>query len=130
MRSLALLLLCTIVSAAETELVLAKVTAYCPCTICCSPSADGTTSTGLKTDRHPYGIAADPRALPYGTRVRVPGYLEVSRPGEWFTVDDTGGDMRRSWEDEKVIHIDVRYRNHAWAKRWGTQWLWIEVVRQ
>lgn len=47
-----------------------------------------------------YGIAADPRALPYGSALRIPGYGD-------FPVDDTGGRMRRSWESG-VVHLDLR----------------------
>ncbi len=129
MRSLVLFLLCLALHGADVEQVWAKVTAYCPCDICC-PGGERVTSTGLQTDRHPYGIAADPRALPYGSVVRVPGYLEQSFPGEWWEVDDTGGAMRQSWEREDVVHLDVRFKNHAWARRWGVRWMWIEVVRQ
>ncbi len=105
----------------------ALVTSYdAPCEICC-PGGTGVTSTGLKVGRHPYGIAADPSLLPYGTRVHVPGYLEVSHPGEFFTVDDTGGAMRQDAR-KGILHLDLRVRSHSTARQWGARWMWVEIL--
>jgi 3D (Asp-Asp-Asp) domain-containing protein len=96
----------------------AQVTAYCPCARCCGYSAHGRTSLG-KSAWQP-GLAADPRALPYGTRIGISGYGIA-------TVDDTGGAMRRNWSDRGVTHIDVRMKWHADARRWGKRWMKVRV---
>lgn len=59
----------------------ATVTAYCPGPCCCGRWSDGKTSTGR--DAGTPGAAVDPRRIPYGTVLRVPGYGVV-------TADDTG----------------------------------------
>lgn len=51
--------------------------------------------------REVYGIAADPRAIPYGTTLHVAGYGV-------FPVDDTGGAMRQAWRRSRTIHLDLR----------------------
>src|ERR1043165_2988103 len=104
----------------------ATVTAYCPCSICCS-TRTGVTSTGLSTDSHPYGVAADPGMLPPGSEVHVAGYKTASAPGSLRTVDDTGGTMRQAAR-RGVLHIDVRFVSHSTARRWGVQERWIYVV--
>ncbi len=114
--------------------VWAKVTAYTPWDAIDKNSGyqDGYTSIMKDTRVEPYGIAADTRILPYGTKIYVPGYFEsllrnkTNRPNEMTVVDDTGAYMRRSW-DRGIIHIDVRYRTSAAAKKWGTRWMYIFV---
>jgi len=96
----------------------AMVTAYCPCARCCGSFANGRTSTGASAWRP--GLAAAPLALPYGTRVFVPGY-GVS------AVDDTGGAMRRSWQVRGQLHIDVRMNYHHEARVWGVQYLHVRI---
>jgi 3D (Asp-Asp-Asp) domain-containing protein len=94
----------------------AKVTAYCPCSKCCGKDADGVTSKGV--DANLPGIAADPKRVPYGTVLNVPGYGSA-------VVDDTGGAMRRS----TVVHLDVRFKTHQEALNWGVKELAVEIVR-
>lgn len=89
---------------------------------------DGFTATMVNTrstnPNHIYGIAADPRVLPYGTRIYVPGYWEAlqrnrtSRPTEMMRVDDTGGTMRQNWSRHRIIHIDLRFRTQRGALNW------------
>jgi len=96
----------------------AMVTAYCPCARCCGSFADGRTSIGKSAWRP--GLAAAPQALPYGTRIFVPGY-------GLSEVDDTGGAMRRSWRTRGQIHIDVRMNYHYEARVWGVQYLNVRI---
>ena len=97
-----------------------KVTAYCCCSICCEKwSGGGVTSTGR--DASLPGAAADPRVLPYGTVLDIPG-IGVR------AIDDTGGAMRKSAR-KQAIHIDVRMATHAEARAWGVRWLEVGVVR-
>jgi len=119
----------------------AQVTAYCPCKICCGKTPDdpayGITSRQVNVlsgdPNDAYGIAADPRAIPYGTFVYIPGYWESIQNNKTFVptqlpyVDDTGGAMRQSWEQRGVIHLDVRYRTHKAARTWGVRMMQVFV---
>ena len=106
------------------------VTAYCPCATCCgwkinrsgnpvynygpnkgSRKKIGYTSTGTKADIGT--IAADPRALPYGTRLEIPGY-------GFGIVEDTGGALRGS-------HIDIFFHSHQEAMRWGVKNIEVKI---
>lgn len=98
--------------------VMAIVTAYCPCERCCGRSSPGKTSRG-KSAWTP-GLAADPNAIPYGTRVFIPNY-------GLYAVDDTGGAMRRSWRRGGKIHIDIRMTYHWEAKKWGRRLLKVRI---
>ena len=110
--------------------VTALVTAYCPCAICCGSSADGRT----RSNRSAYqpGIAV---AEPVYQRVRsskgsyhVPGYFFESFPGKSWTPDDTGSAMLDSYASG-VLHIDVRYQNHAWALSKGVRTGTVFLIR-
>jgi len=75
----------------------------------------------------PYGVACDQFFLPFGSRVRVPGYMDKSYPDAFWTVDDTGGRLRQSWRLHATPHLDVRFKTEWSAIRWGTRWLDIEI---
>jgi len=96
-----------------------KVTAYCPCPKCCGKYADGKTSIGHNA-RTTLGVAADPKLIPYKTLLVIPGIGTRE-------VDDTGGAMRKSAK-EGIYHIDVRFHNHEEAKKFGVQWLNVEIL--
>lgn len=101
-----------------------KVTAYCPCSICCEKSPHdknyGVTAKGTNAFV-PNGVAADFGLLPAGTKVSIPKVgLKV--------VDDTGRDMRTAAR-QGVYHIDVRFKNHSDAQRFGSRWLNVTVIR-
>jgi len=96
-----------------------KVTAYCPCKKCCGKYADGKTSTN-RNAWTTLGVAADPKLLPYGTKLKIPG-VGIRE------VDDTGGAMRRSAE-KGIYHIDVRFHDHEEAKKFGVKWLDVTVL--
>lgn len=108
----------------------AKVTGYCPCSICCGIHADGKTSTMVNTKsgkpEDAYGYAVDPRAIPYNTKIYVPGYWEslqrnkTFRPKSHLKTDDCGGAMRQSYDDG-IVHIDCRFVTHKAAKKWGVR---------
>lgn len=99
-----------------------KVTAYCLCRICCGKWADlSERKTSIGDDAKKYdGVAADPKLLPYRTRLEIPG-LGVKE------VDDTGGGMRQSAK-KGIYHIDVRMPSHEAALRWGVRWLEVIVL--
>ncbi len=108
--------------ASHSHFVLAVVTAYDPGVCCCGPDAVGLTSTGLSCEDHPRGIAVDPKCIPYGTRIAVPGYGVA-------IADDTGGAMRQDWK-QGVVHIDLRMPSHSEAKSFGIKHMYIEIEDQ
>ena len=94
-----------------------KVTAYCPCKKCCGKFANGKTATGKNA--YLPGVAADPKLLPYGTKLEIPGVgIRI--------VDDTGGAMRAAGK-KGIYHIDVRMETHQEAKKFGVKWLNVKV---
>ena len=107
--------------AAEGRWALAIATAYCPCARCCD--GDGITATGTRCAERPYGIAVDPRWIAYGTRIWIPsgyGYLDQTLTTDrWLTADDTGAAMRTT--SNTTLRIDLRYRTHASARRFGVR---------
>jgi 3D (Asp-Asp-Asp) domain-containing protein len=101
--------------------VTATVTAYTPYRSCCGRWADGRTST-MKRSRNELGCAADPRAVPYGTFVKIPG-------AGIREVDDTGRAMKRSWRRGRY-HLDVRFLRRQRALKWGRKRLRVELWRK
>ncbi|MCE5278590.1 MAG: 3D domain-containing protein [Planctomycetaceae bacterium] len=96
-----------------------RVTAYCPCCDCCGPRARGVTANGThiwKTDG--YFLAADP-AIPFGTRLSVPGYA-MDRP---VPVLDRGRAVTTDC-------VDVYFADHRTAKRWGVRWLDVKIYNR
>ena len=93
----------------------AKVTAYCPCEICCEEFADGKTSTG--TSAYERGCAVDPKKIPYGTILEIDGYGLVR-------ADDIGGAMT-SYDG---IQIDLRFLTHEEALEWGKKYMEIKEL--
>lgn len=89
-------------------------TAYCPCEKCCGKS-DGITATGVKAKAR-HTIAADPKFLPYGTKV-------LFDCNEWV-VEDCGGAIKGG------NRIDIFFDTHQEAVNFGKQTftIWIEEV--
>ena len=86
-------------------------TAYAPTAEQCDDTP-GDTATGTDA-RRLYGIAADPRAVPYGTVLRVPGYGDAP-------VDDTGGAMRQNWA-RGIVHLDLRIPLRRYDGQWRSE---------
>jgi 3D (Asp-Asp-Asp) domain-containing protein len=104
-------------SAPRGRLVRMRVTAYCPCDVCCGPLAQGITASGhrVSADNGRF-VAADP-ALKFGTRLVVPGY-NAGRP---VRVLDRGGAIRgRS--------LDVYFDSHDRAREWGVRYLPVSIL--
>lgn len=87
------------------------VTAYSPDARSCGDSADGITATlhsvwtnGFKL------VAADPKLLPYGSMLTVPGYDN----GQVVPVLDCGGAI-------KGRRLDVLFPTHEQARAWGVR---------
>ena len=98
------------------RIVRMRVTAYCPCRICCGRWADvpmekRRLSGGrrlLPLIRAGRGFVAADKRVPFGTRVIVPGYAG----GEPVPVLDRGGKIRGK-------KLDVFFPSHTEALRWG-----------
>ena len=94
-----------------------KVTAYCPCRICCGPGACGLTATSHKIVAGDKIVAVDPCVIPLGSTVILDGrsYLAL----------DTGGAI-------KGRHIDLLMTGpgaHQRARRWGQKWKTVTILK-
>ncbi len=61
------------------------------------------------------------------------GYLDRSRKTDddrQFTVDDTGGYLRTQTRRTDVVHIDLRFKYHSSAKRFGRRLITIYVWKE
>jgi len=96
-----------------------------------------------KTDvrETPYGIAVPVLRtergnlrpmLPFGTQIIIPagqGYLDQSKPNDRiFKVDDTGNGKEYFKTKNGMMHIDLRYMQTEWAKKWGTKTIKVFIV--
>lgn len=94
-----------------------KVTAYSPDAASCGDSADGITATLHHVTTNDFRlVASDPRILPYGSMISVPGYDE----GNVVPVLDCGGAIKGN-------RLDVLYPTHALARKWGVKFLDVTV---
>ncbi len=106
-------------SAGRAHIVWLEVTGYCPCEKCCGPHAQGVTASGKPVSYHDgIFVAADPSVLPFGTRVRVPGYHDAAVA----EVIDKGSAITGQ-------RLDVFFPTHEQAEEWGRQWLAVRVER-
>ena len=82
------------------------VTAYCPCSQCCGPYANGITASG-KTAKAKHTIAVDAYnpIVPMGTKVLIEGIT--------YTVEDTGN-LNHYGND-----FDIFYAHHSDTSQWG-----------
>jgi len=95
------------------------VTAYCPCRICCGKHANGKTAT-MSSAWEP-GAAVDPKVIPHGSRIDVPGYKRgPNKNGSWIKADDSGSAIKGN-------KIDLRFDTHQEAKEWGRKWLVVRI---
>jgi 3D (Asp-Asp-Asp) domain-containing protein len=94
-----------------------EVTAYCACTKCCGPNAQGITASGLHVS-HNNGrfVAADTDVLAMYSKVIVPGYDREPVP-----VIDRGGAI-------KGYKLDLYFPTHEEALQWGRQWVDVTVI--
>ena len=97
-------------SAAEKEVgdSLGKVwvTAYCPCSQCCGPYANGITASGRKAKaKHTIAVDAYNPIVPMGTKVVIEGIT--------YTVEDTGN-LNHYGND-----FDIFFARHSDTGQWG-----------
>jgi 3D (Asp-Asp-Asp) domain-containing protein len=97
--------------------ILMEVTAYCPCTKCCGPKAQGMTASGKPVSYNAGRfVAADTSKLPFGTKLSIPGY-HAEQPVE---VIDRGGAIKGN-------KLDVFFATHQEALKWGRQKLMVTI---
>ena len=111
------ILLAAMLVTGEAEVV--RVTAYCPCRICCGKWADGITASGQPVTANGGKFVAAPRGVPFGTMVVVPGYSG----GRAVPVLDRGGAI-------KGKRLDVFYPTHKEALRWGVRYLVVKMEKE
>lgn len=100
-----------------SKVLLMKVTGYSPDSRSCGEFADGQTATlhsvwtnGMRL------VAADPRVLPYGSMLTVPGYAD----DEIVPVLDCGGAI-------KGARLDLLFPTHQVALGWGVRTVRVVV---
>ena len=101
----------------KTYRVLARVSAYCPCAKCCGVM-DGRTASN--TNAWKPGVAADWSWLPRGTKVQIPGYGA-------HLIDDKGGLLKRRHWKCGTPRLDIRFKYHWTARRWGIKYITVTV---
>lgn len=104
-------------AAPKTHQVMMEVTAYCPCTKCCGPKAQGITASGKLISYNAGRFVAADRSMPFGTKLIIPGYHNA-KPVE---VLDRGGAIKGN-------KLDVFFPTHKEALQWGRQHVMVTVV--
>ncbi len=99
----------TNVTSASGTTKIFKVTAYCPCAICCGKTT-GYTSSGAKA-RANHTVAASAQYA-FGTKLII--------NGAEYTVEDRGGAISGN-------RIDIFMNSHAEALAWGVKYLPVQV---
>ncbi len=87
-----------------------RLTAYCPCSICCGKT-DGITSTGTQATAG-RTIAVDPEQIPYGSEVVINEHTYIA--------EDCGGAINGN-------KIDIYFDTHEEAIAFGVQYADVEV---
>jgi len=105
----------TIAKAGQSKSETYKVTAYCPCEICCGEWSDGFTYSG-DLAHEGATIAADLSKLPLGTVVEIEGLGQR-------VVQDIGGVINGN-------EIDLFFYSHQAALEFGVQYLEVTMVNE
>ncbi len=92
-----------------------RVTAYCPCSVCCGRFAKGQTANGYVIKCVDHFVAA-PKKYPFGTEIVVPQY-NGDKP---IKVLDRGGAIKGNC-------LDVFFPSHVQAVNWGVKYLDVKV---
>jgi 3D (Asp-Asp-Asp) domain-containing protein len=100
----------------QSETLLMRVTAYCPCSKCCGEYADGITACGHKIGPRDAFVAADEK-FAFGSELIVPGYNE----GRPVKVLDRGGSIKDNL-------LDVFFHTHEEALQWGVKYLEVKII--
>lgn len=112
-----------------TRIVWMTVTAYSPDPRSCGDSADGITATlhSVTTNAHRL-VAADPKVMPYGTILSVPGYAMIAHgEGAGAVKEPTLVPVLDCGSKIKGYSLDVLFPTHEEAMKWGRQVLPVTV---
>ena len=104
----------------DSEPILSRITAYAPYDNKSGMCADGNpmiTSRGYRPNRH--YAAVDPRKIPYGTVIFIPGYGEV-------IAADTGGALRAY----DGVAIDVFFETYEEAIQFGKRMVRVRIIER
>ena len=96
-----------------------KITAYCSCKICCGEHAKGITASGKRVE---VGMVAL-NWLPFGTKIKIEG-MGI------YAVEDRGAKSLFGSKQNKIKHIDVYFKSHQEAKRFGVKYLEVTILKQ
>lgn len=103
--------------------LLVEATAYCPCKKCCGQEAHGVTANQTKTSDFPYNLAGDIYNFSFNDEVYIPigsGALDIIRRDDRvFKIDDRGGGLNTESKSSSIPRIDLRVKDHWWAKQFG-----------
>ena len=99
----------------EWETIHMRVTAYCPCELCCGEYADGITASGYVIGGGDRFVAADGR-YGFGSEMVIGDY----NGGSVVKVLDRGGVI-------KGDKLDVFFATHDEALEWGVQYIDVEI---
>ncbi|MDO8302326.1 MAG: 3D domain-containing protein, partial [Sedimentisphaerales bacterium] len=101
--------------ASQWRTVRMRVTAYCPCPVCCGPLAQGVTANG-RVIRQGDRFVAAPKKYPFGTEIIVPRYNRDRA----IKVLDRGGAITGN-------RLDLFFPSHTKAAKWGVKYLNVKV---
>jgi 3D (Asp-Asp-Asp) domain-containing protein len=102
-------------SAPQWRTVRMRVTAYCPCPLCCGPLAQGRTANG-RVIRPGDRFVAAPKKYSFGTEIIVPHY----NGNKAIKVLDRGSAITGN-------HLDLFFPSHTKAAKWGVKYLNVKV---
>jgi 3D (Asp-Asp-Asp) domain-containing protein len=106
--------------APRTRVMKMEVTAYCACTKCCGPKAQGITASGKRVSYNGGKfVAADTRLLKFHTKLVIPGYAS-NQP---VPVIDRGGAIKGN-------KLDVYFPTHQEARQWGRKKIDVLVIEE
>jgi 3D (Asp-Asp-Asp) domain-containing protein len=105
----------TVEQSDEWQTVRMRVTAYCPCPLCCGEYSDGQTACGHEIVPGDVFVAAD-KKYSFGTEMLVAGY----NGGKPVKVLDRGGAIRGD-------RLDVFFASHQEALEWGVRYLDVKI---
>lgn len=89
-----------------------RISAYCPCDICCPGTSDGITySETVATEGRT--ISVDPDVIPLGSIVEI--------DGKTYVAEDIGGAI-----DEN--RADIYFDSHSEARKWGVQYHDLYII--
>ena len=99
----------------QWRIVRMKVTAYCPCPLCCGKHSDGITACNHRIRPGDKFVAAD-KNFSFGTEMIIPGYNN----NNVVEVKDRGRLIKGN-------RLDVFFQSHKTAKKWGVKTLDVLV---